>query len=180
MIGVYCITYGNERRHVADFVSWTSDIGKFGYLKFSAQSMATWLFLFSLNTFETEKDQVIAFATTLPVLTLLFLCFTHNLQVKIEFWFKVKSFILIHTLSTTFVENYGLLNFTLYWQTVYFHFHFCGRVRRGFIWFDFWGFWLGVLCGNWEEVELAIYNLFFQSKTFLWCRALIEIKSCSL
>ena len=32
--------YGNERRHEADFVSWTSDIGKFGYLRFSAQSMA--------------------------------------------------------------------------------------------------------------------------------------------
>ena len=39
------------------------DIGKFGYLKFSAQTMATWLFLFSLNTLETEKDQIIAFAT---------------------------------------------------------------------------------------------------------------------
>ena len=99
---------------------------------------------------------------------------------KIVFWFKVKSFILIHTLSTTFVENYGLLNFTLYWQTVYFHFHFCGRVRRGFIWFDFWGFWFVVLCGNWEEVELAIYNLMFQSETILRCLALIEIKSCSL
>ena len=48
----------------ADFVNWTSYIGKFGYLKISAQSMAAWLFLFSLNTFETEKDQVIAFATT--------------------------------------------------------------------------------------------------------------------
>ena len=42
-----------------DFVSWTSDIGKFRYLKFSAQSMAAWLFVFSLNTFETDKDQVI-------------------------------------------------------------------------------------------------------------------------
>ena len=88
---------------MADFVSSTSDIGKFGYLKLSAQSMAAWLFLFSLNTFETEKVQVIAFATTdclwsaecacllnvlvfqflhsLPDITLLFFCFTHNLQV---------------------------------------------------------------------------------------------------
>jgi len=90
----------------------------------------------------------------------------------------VKSFILIHTLSTTLVENYGLLIFTLYWQTVYFHF--CGRVGRGIVLFDFWGFWFVVLCGNWEEVELASYNLLFQSETFLWCRALIEIKSCSL
>ena len=66
----------------------------------------------------------------------------------------------------------------LYWQTVYFHFHFCGRVGRGFILFDFWGFRFVVLCGNCEEVELVIYNLLFQSETFLWCRALIEIKSC--
>jgi len=42
----------------------------------------------------------------------------------------------------------------LYWQTLYFHFHFCRRVGRGFIWFEFWGFWFVVLCGNWEEVEL--------------------------
>ena len=64
-----------------------------------------WLhdFVFSLNTLNTEKDQVIAFATTdclwsaecaclfnvlafqflhsLPVIILLFLCFTHNLQI---------------------------------------------------------------------------------------------------
>jgi len=60
----------------------------------------------------------------------------------------VKLFILIDTLSTTFVENYGLLNFTLYWQIVYFHFHFCRRVVRGFILFDFWGFWFVVLCGK--------------------------------
>ena len=72
-------------------------------MKFNAQIMTAWLFLFSLNTFETEKDQVIAFAATdclwsaecaclfnvlafqflhsLPVITLLFLCFTHTLQV---------------------------------------------------------------------------------------------------
>jgi len=43
-----------------DFVSWTSDIGKFGYLKFSAQSMAAWLFVLSLNTFVTDKDRDIA------------------------------------------------------------------------------------------------------------------------
>jgi len=152
-----------------NFVSWTSDIGKFGYLKFSAQSVAAWLFLFSLNTFETEKDQVIAFATTdclwsaectclfnvlafqflhsLPVITLLFLCFTHNLQLshKIEFWFKVKSFILIHTRSTTFGEKYGLLNFTLYWQTVYFHFHFC----EGWGGDSFWFLGLLVCCLVW-------------------------------
>jgi len=51
-------------------------------------------------------------------------------------------------------------------------------VGRGFILFDFWGFRFVVLCGNCEEVELVIYNLLFQSETFLWCRALIEIKSC--
>ena len=39
-------------------------IGIFGYLKFSAQRMAAWLFIISLSTFETEKDKVIAFATT--------------------------------------------------------------------------------------------------------------------
>ena len=76
---------GNER-----------DIGTFRYLKFSAHSMAAWLFLFSLNTIETEKDQVIAFATTdclwsaecaclFNVLAFQFLhslpCFTRNLQV---------------------------------------------------------------------------------------------------
>jgi len=164
--------------------------------------MAAWLFPFSLNTFETEKEQVIAFATTdcsssaecaclfnvlvfqflhsLPVFAVFLVFYTQLASHKIEFWFKVKSFILTHTLSTTFVENYGLLNCTLYWQTVYFYFHFWGRVGRGYIWFHFWGFWFVVLYGNWEEVELAIYNLLFQSETFLWCRALIEIKSCSL
>ena len=95
---------------------------------------------------------------------------------KIEFWFKVKSYILIHTLSTTFVEIYGLFKrYAL--LTVYFHFHFCGRVGRGFVLFDSWGFWFVVLCGHWEEVELASYNLLLQSETFLWCRALIEITS---
>ena len=116
-----------------------------------------------------------------PKITFFSLCFVHNLQV-IKFWVLIQSEV-IHTdpySPTTFVYNYGLLNFTLYWQTVYFHFHFCGRVGRGFILFDFWGFWLVVFCGNWEEVELAICNLLFQSETFLWCRALIEIKSCSL
>ena len=64
---------GNERRYEADFASWTSVIGKFGYLKFSAQIMATWLFLLSLNTFETEKDQVIA-DNSLFVVSIMCMC----------------------------------------------------------------------------------------------------------
>ena len=141
--------------------------------------MTAWLFLFSLNTFETEKDQVITFATTdclwsaeclfnvlafhllhsLPVMTMLFLCFTHNLQV-IK-WVLIQSEV-IHTDPYSFDHIcWKLRTVKLYWQTVL---------------FDFWGFWFVVLCGNWEAVELAIYNLLFQSETFFWCRALIEIK----
>ena len=115
-----------------------------------------------------------------PISAFITVFYTQLASHKIEFWFKVKSFILTYTLSTTFVENYRLLNSTLYWQTVYFHFHFRGRVGRGFNLFYFCGFWFVVLCGNWEEVELASYNLFFQSVNYFWCWALIEIKSCSL
>ena len=152
---------------------------------------------FSFNTFETEKDPGLAsviadcllsaecacvfnmlafqFLHSLPVITLLFLCFTYNLQV-IQLSSESKCSHLYSLIA--FVENNRL--FTLYWQTNYFHFHFCGRVWKELIWFDCWRFWFVVLCGNWEAVELAMNSLLFQSEIFLWCRALIEIKSCSI
>jgi len=94
------------------------------------------------------------FLHSLPVITWLFLCFTHNLQViKLSSDSKWS-----HSYWSILFRPHLLkiMNFTLYWQTFYFHFNFCGRMGRGFILFDSWGFWLVVLCGNWEEVELAI------------------------
>ena len=160
-------------------------------MKFSAHSMAAWLFLFSLNTFETEKDQVLAFATTgclwsadcaclfnvlafqfldsLSVITLLFLCFTHNLQIiklTSDLYFFDHICWKLRTVKLYALLADCLLSFSLLWM-----------VGSGFILFHFWGFWFVVLCGNWEAIELAIYNLLFQSETFLWCRALTEIKS---
>jgi len=101
------------------------------------------------------------FLHSLPVITWLFLCFTHIFQV-----IQLIQSVATYTLSITFVENKGL--FTLYSitdKTVYFHFH--GWVGKGFILFDYWHFWFVVLCGNWEAVDLAINNLLFQSETFL-------------
>ena len=82
------------------------DIGKF-----SAQSMAAWLFLFSLNTFETEKDQVIAFATKVLIQSEIIHTDPYSFD---HIWWKIRT-----------VKLYA------FWQTVYFRF--CGRVGRGFI-----------------------------------------------
>ena len=118
------------------------------------------------------------FLHSLPVITLLFLCFTHNFQViQLSSDSNCSHLYSFHHFCWKQRTVYALLN---YWQTVYFHFHFYGWVGTGLILSYCWRFWFVVLCGNWQAIVLAINNLLFQSETFLWCRALIELKSCSL
>ena len=118
------------------------------------------------------------FLHSLPFITLLFLCFTHNLQViQLSSESKCRHLYSFDHFCWKQRTLYALLN---NWETVYFHFHFCGWVGKGLILFDCWRFWFVVLCGKWEAVELGINNLLFQSVTFLWCRALIVLKKCSL
>ena len=139
-----------------------------------------------LVSFETEKDPILVsvitdcllsaecacvfnvlafqFLHSLTFITLLFLCFTHNLQViQLTSDSKSSHFYSFDHFCWKQRTVYALLN---YWQTIYFHFHFCRWVGKGLILFDCWRFWFVVLCGNWEAVELAINNLLFHLRHF--------------